>query len=863
MSPMEGNRFESLFGYLLGTETRLGESPGSKGFPGPKEIVFGLTKPILRSIPFHVSIVAVSSAAHKLGLVKLVKFPYLDYIIGVDSSSGLMRSFTSLIEQIPEGVILIDPAGTVRAWNRAMEDLSETPADRVVGNTLWDVQFSFLSTDERTRETYYELIKAYRTTMDPKSPEFQRTFERYYTLPSGEKKYVQTLLFPLDLPDGIHLCGILRNITGRRRAEAGLYRREIRFQTLIDTMAHGFLCVDEEGRIETANRAASEVLGVSREELTRRSIYDESWRTLRADGTEILEGDLPVRETIRSGVPQSGVITGVYNPREGRYRWLLTNTARVSDEYEESNGYYVTFSDITDFKQTTDTLRESRQRYREFFEDDLTGDLITDVSGKILECNPSFARMFGFKSVEEAKEHSMSEFHWPPENRKRFLELLRRERRLENLEYEFKTIHGKTLFAVMNVIGIFDEDDELTAIRGYIFDITGRRRLQEQLYQSQKLEAIGKLTGGIAHDFNNMLTVIQGFTRFMLKDEDPDSKRFTYLQEIDKASSRAASFIDQLLAFSRRQVMDLQPVDLNALLSDSLAMIKRLIGEHIELHFIPADELTTVMADQGQIIQILMNLTANARDAMASGGTLVIENRVCHLKSPVDMDGFTVNRDNYVEILIADNGGGMDNETKQKILEPFFSSKERGKGTGLGLSTTYGIIRQLNGYLLYESEPDRGTVFSIILPRTSEAVEKPEDAVPTARTFSGTETVLLTEDDPDVRMILSVELRSAGYTVIEAADGTEALELYREKTPDILVSDVVMPKLDGVQLAKRLREEYPEIKIILMSGYPDGLTAKSAGEEETAGRFISKPVIPQLLLKTVRELLDRKNGDEE
>ncbi len=796
----------------------------------------------------------------------LVKFPNLDYDLGVDSPSDLMRSFTSLIERIPEGVILIDPAGTVRAWNRAMEELSETPAGRVLGKKLWDVQFAFLPLDERNRETYREMLDIFQTTLgDPGSPDFNRTFERYYALPSGVTKYVQTLLFPLDLPEGIHLCGVLRDITRRRRAEAGLYSREIRFRTLVDTMAHGFLCVDEEGRIETANRAASEILGVSREELARRSIYDESWRTLRADGTEIPEGTLPVGKTIRSGVSQSGVITGVYNPREDRYRWLLINTVPVAGGNDESCGYYVTFSDITDLKQTADTLRESRKRYREFFEDDLTGDLITDVSGKILECNRSFARMFGFKSVEDAKKYSMSEFHLPPENRKRFIELLRREGRLENLEYEFKTKHGKTLFTVMNVVGIFDDDGELTAIRGYIFDITGRRRLQEQLYQSQKLEAVGKLTGGIAHDFNNILTVIQGFTRFMLKDEDPHSKRFTYLQEIDKASSRAASFIDQLLAFSRRQVMDLQPVDLNALLSDSLTMIKRLIGEHIELHFIPAGERTTVMADQGQIIQILMNLTANARDALPTGGLLVLQSRVFGLNAPIDMGGYTILEDRYVEILVTDNGGGMDEETKRRVIEPFFSTKERGKGTGLGLSTTYGIVKQLEGYLLYESDPGRGTVFSILLPAASASIRSQEgdENEPTAQTFRGTERILLVEDDPDVRKVLSIELRSAGYTVEEASDGVEALNRIHEGIPDIIVTDIVMPKLDGVQLAKLLKEEYPELQIILMSGYSDGLTAESAGEKETAGRFISKPVIPQLLLKTVRELLDRKNGDEE
>jgi PAS domain S-box-containing protein len=781
----------------------------------------------------------------------------------VESSSDVTRSFFALIERIPEGVILIDPSGIIRAWNKEMETLSETPTGRVIGEKLWDVQFSFIPTEERSSETYRELMDTFRRTIgDPESPDFRRTFERYYTLPSGSTKYVQTLLFPLELPGGTHLCGVLRDITERRRAEAGIYRREIRFQTLIDTMAHGFLCIDEEGNIETANQAAVDILGIPREELTRRSIYDKDWKVVRADGSEYTEEELPVRKHISSGESQRGIISGVYNPRERRYRWLLTNTTRVSGEYNEACGYYVTFSDITDLKETADSLRESRKRYREFFDDDLTGDLISDVDGKILDCNAAFAGMFGFSSVEEAKEHSMAELHWPPETRKNFLDLLVRERRLENLEYEFRTLRGKPLYAVMNVIGIFDDDDELTAIRGYIFDITSRRRLQEQLFQSQKLEAIGKLTGGIAHDFNNMLTVIQGFTRFMLKDEEPDTKRFTYLQEIDKASSRAASFINQLLAFSRRQVMDLEPVELNTLLSDSLAMIKRLIGEHIELHLIPTKGSTRVMADQGQIIQILMNLTANSRDALPTGGLLVLRTRRIRLSGPIDMGGFSLRENRYVEILIADNGEGMDAKTKKMVLEPFFSTKGLGKGTGLGLSTTYGIIKQLDGYLLYESEPTRGTVMSILLPAVSGPIPHREEGKKdrTVQSFRGTERVLLVEDDPDVRRVLAVELRSVGYTVVEAADGEEALVRVREKRTDIVITDVVMPKLDGVQLAKHLQEEYPETEIILMSGYPDGLTAE---EEELIGRFIAKPIIPQLLLKTVRELLDRRNTEAE
>jgi signal transduction histidine kinase/ActR/RegA family two-component response regulator len=383
------------------------------------------------------------------------------------------------------------------------------------------------------------------------------------------------------------------------------------------------------------------------------------------------------------------------------------------------------------------------------------------------------------------------------------------------------------------------------------------RERDAQLRQSQKMEAVGLLAGGVAHDFNNLLTAIVGYSQLMLRSIDPGDPLHSNAEEVLKAGQRATALTRQLLAFSRKQVLEPRVLDLNDVVSNLQKMLRRLIGEDVELESRPAPGLGSVMADPGQLEQVVMNLAVNARDAMPQGGRLAIET------ANVDLDdAFAdlhpgVQPGPHVLLAIRDNGCGMDAATSSRIFEPFFTTKEQGRGTGLGLSTVYGIVKQSGGTIWVESEPGRGTTFRIYLPR----VEAPAERVAAAQPRElprGTETVLLVEDDDSVRDLAADILRLNGYTVLAAPHGIEALELCARRTEriDLVLSDVVMPHLNGPELLERLRPLLPEAKVLLMSGYA-GDALGQHGTLDPGTPFLAKPFTPDTLARKIREVLER------
>ena len=384
-----------------------------------------------------------------------------------------------------------------------------------------------------------------------------------------------------------------------------------------------------------------------------------------------------------------------------------------------------------------------------------------------------------------------------------------------------------------------------------------RKQLEQQLRQAQKMEAIGQLTGGIAHDFNNMLTVILGYSELLLKSLLPDAPLRDHVEQVKEAGERAAALTGQLLAFSRKQVLQPKVLDLNAVLTNMDRMLQRLIGEDIALVAVPSPGLWRVYADPSQVEQVIMNLAVNARDAMPQGGKLTIET------ANVDLDAAYVRQHPgskagpHVMLAVSDTGCGMDAATQAHIFEPFFSTKEPGKGTGLGLSTVYGIVKQSGGYVWVYSEVGRGTAFKIYLPRIEDAVETVEPGVAPARTVRGSETILLAEDDNRVRALIRSTLQANGYTVLEAHHGKHAIQVCEQHAGPIhlLVTDVVMPEMSGRELAERLKPSHPNIKVLFMSGYTDKAIVHN-GELDPGIAFLQKPFTPDVLARKVREVLD-------
>jgi signal transduction histidine kinase len=390
-----------------------------------------------------------------------------------------------------------------------------------------------------------------------------------------------------------------------------------------------------------------------------------------------------------------------------------------------------------------------------------------------------------------------------------------------------------------------------------LHDISQRKELEDQLRQSQKLEAIGRLAGGVAHDFNNLLTVIMGYCNLILDTGDTHDGIRTDVEGIQNAAQRAVSLTRQLLAFSRHQVMKPRIIDVNNLILEMEKMIRRLITEDVTMHFYLDATKSHVHVDPGQIEQVLINLAVNARDAMPDGGTLVIQTHNETLERPQQTPVDLVPPGRYVVVTVRDTGVGIDGQILSKVFDPFFTTKEDGKGTGLGLSTVYGIVQQSGGYINVETSPGNGTSFSIYLTQRSpveDAEHEGEDGNSQSR---GHETILVVEDEDFVRTLVTKILSRKGYNVLEARNGGEALlicEQYQEPI-DMLVSDLVMPHMDGNKLAARLKQERPDIRLLLMSGYPDK-TIQERGAPDPSIAFIHKPFNAEAFGRKVREILD-------
>ena len=437
----------------------------------------------------------------------------------------------------------------------------------------------------------------------------------------------------------------------------------------------------------------------------------------------------------------------------------------------------------------------------------------------------------------------------------------------ERIAYREKSSHqgGPPSFVKVSYVPDFDGEGKVLGFFTFILDLTetkkaeeALRESQEQLVQSQKLESIGRLAGGIAHDFNNMLTAINGYSELALRKMPMDNPLRRNIEEIKKAGERSAELTNQLLAFSRRQMLQPRVIGVNHAISDTVVMLRRLIGEDIELTLNLDSDVGRVSADPGQFSQILVNLAVNSRDALPSGGSIVIETKNVELDGNYASNHIAVKPGKYVMIAVSDNGIGMDEETRSQIFEPFFTTKEVGKGTGLGLSTVYGIVKQSGGNIWVYSEPGHGTSFKIYFPLVEDEAAAAA-ARPISSTFRfGTETILLVEDEEVVRNLSYEVLCACGYRVVVAVNGIEALEIVEklDHNIDLLMTDIVMPQIGGRELAEKLSEKYPKMHVLFTSGYTDSAAIRH-GILNEGTNFLPKPFTFNELADMVRELLDR------
>jgi two-component system cell cycle sensor histidine kinase/response regulator CckA len=505
-------------------------------------------------------------------------------------------------------------------------------------------------------------------------------------------------------------------------------------------------------------------------------------------------------------------------------------------------------------------LRANEQRFRALVEHSWDAIALFGPDGAILYGSPATTRILGYDLSEFVGGNALDLIH--PEDRDvvvgRLTEAMAHPRVRVDVASRVRHKDGSWRY----LEGIFTnllDDPSVAAIVNNYRDATERRSLQEQVIQAQKMEAVGRLAGGVAHDFNNILTAIGGYTDLLLADLPLDDPRRQDVDEIHKAADRAAALTQQLLAFSRRQVMQPKVIDLNALVSNVERLLRRLLGEDVLLATVLAPDVGRVRADPGQLEQVIVNLAVNSRDAMPAGGRLTIETRNVDLDAAYATEHRTVAPGPYVVLAVSDTGSGMSEAIQSHMFEPFFTTKDMGKGTGLGLATVYGIVKQSGGNIWVYSEVGHGTTIKVYLPRVDAPAEPLAPTAPVAREIlRGTETILLVEDEPAVRAVTRQLLARGGYTVLEAHDGQAAIAMIdRGGSPliNLVLTDVVMPGMSGRALADRLATLCPGVRVLFMSGYTDDAIVRH-GMLEPGLAYLQKPFRPEALLRKVREVLN-------
>ncbi len=638
---------------------------------------------------------------------------------------------------------------------------------------------------------------------------------------------------------------VFRDMTERREAVERLRK----LSHAVEQSPVSVVITDTHGNIEYVNPKFTQVTGYSSDEvlgLTPRilrsgevppEVYRELWTTITA-GRE-WRGEFHNRK------------------KDGELFWEFASISPILDEQGRITHFVAVKEDITERKKAEETLAGREHRFRSLIEN--AQDIITiiDIEGTIRFQSPAAKRILGRAPEEFVGKSAFDFLH--PDDAPGVQAAMRRI--IESPEVPqtslFRFRHANGSFRTMEGIGKVLPGGGSPQIVVNSRDVTDSRALEEQLRQAQKMEAVGRLAGGIAHDFNNLLTAIMGYAELAtgrLRPEDPSRLE---LSEIEKAAQRAADLTRQLLAFSRKQVLQPRVISLNRIVSDTDKMLRRLIGEDIELVTLLNDRLGSVKADTGQIEQVLLNLAVNARDAMPKGGKLTIETSEVALDESYSVFHFDVPPGRYVLLAVSDTGTGMDAKTLSHVFEPFFTTKEAGKGTGLGLSTVYGVVKQSGGHVTVYSEPGVGTTFKIYLPRVEGLPEEARRPPRQARQAAATETVLVVEDEEAVRRLVCRSLEAHGYKTLPSARASEALLVCEEHAGEIhlMLTDVVMPNLSGRELAQRAAAFRPRMKVLFMSGYTDDAIVRH-GVLDAGTPFLQKPFTPSALASKVREVLD-------
>lgn len=748
-------------------------------------------------------------------------------------------------------MVIVNQAGEIVLINSQTEKLFGYDREDLLGHSverLIPARFQDRHLDQRA--AYFS---------DPRVRPMGAGLELYAIRKDGQEFPVEISLSPLKTAEGVLVTAAIRDISERKRIESRIHRLDLELQAkeqlqlLLDSTAEAIYAVDINGACTLCNAACLRLLGYSRDfELLAKNMHALMHHT-RPDGRAYPVEECKIFQAFRQG-------KGAYVRDE--VFWRADGTSFPAEYWSypvHKNGRVVgsvvTFFDITQRKKSEEALRRSESRHRSIIESAPFGVCRVDRSGRIAMANSAFATMLGYQSSNEVLGLNTDvDVYLNPMEQQRARDYASEDSRV-GYETKWKRKDGKTITVRLGGRRLPDDDELPGGFEVFVEDITAHRSLQKQFEHAQKMEAVGRLAGGVAHDFNNLLMIISGYAQLLDESSADPRKVVEYATRIQDASSRAATVTRQLLAFSRKQVLEPTVLDLSYVVKDLAKMLPRLLGEDVETVMELDAQVGTVRADRGQIEQVIMNLAVNARDAMPQGGRLTIATSNVALDASY-YQGVEVPPGQYVLLTVSDTGIGMDAATQVHIFEPFYTTKEAGKGTGLGLATVYGIVKQSNGFIWVYSEPDKGSIFKIYLPRIDAAADSDENLQLVQVPSAGTETILLVEDEVVLRNVCRVYLESKGYTVLEAGNAKEAMKTCQSHDHPIhvLITDIVMPGLGGLELAKSALEIRPELSVVLVSGFTDRPLDREA---ISFGRFLQKPFSFDALARTIRSLLDK------
>lgn len=768
--------------------------------------------------------------------------------------------YRRLFETAQDGILILDAhSGLITDVNPFLIRLLDYPREDFLGKTLWDIG---------PFRQIQESKAAFRELQD-------KEYIRYENLPletrSGRRVNVEFVSNVYGVNgERVIQCNI-RDITARKQAEEGfaaqarelarqaeelgrsrqsLEDKTLMLQSVLDSMSDGLVVADERGKVVIWNPGADRLLGLGTANIDIQEWSHHYGLYLPDMVTPFPSDQLPLTRAIYGEASTS--VMFVRNPAVAEGIFVEAHASPLKDKHGIVNGGVVAFRDITERKLAEEALLKSEERFSKAFRNNpLAITISTEAEGRYLDVNDAFLDLLGYKR-QDVIGHTAAELHFwsEPLDRIEMLRQLRHDKQVSKRQTRYRTTKGESREAEVWAESI--ELDGQACVLAITRDITEVQQLEAQFRQAQKMEAVGRLAAGVAHDFNNVMSIIMGYSDLLLGLIAPENPMNRYVSETKKAAKRAALLTTRLLAFSRKQVVFPRLLDLNDVVHNATSMLLQLVGEDIEIEFRPTAPLGSIRADPSQIEQVLMNLVVNARDAMPTGGKIIIETGEAELDEDFVSRHPGSHAGQHTVLVVSDTGCGMDENIKSQIFEPFFTTKAIGQGTGLGLSTVYGIVKQNEGYILVYSEPGKGTAFKIYFPRLYDKAamfvlshEEPESP-------RGSETILVVEDDKAMRELTVKLLQDGGYRVVEAEDAEDALRIMAASQPeiDLLLTDVVMLGTSGVELVRRAEEGHPKLRSLFMSGYTGDLVGRQGVLIEEA-YFLEKPFTRRSLLTKV------------